>query len=84
MYLFLLHKNCLCQLKKIYNILQLRLHPSIYELKKKIDQGPNDKIYDIDLTYLKLELGKLLPKISQVSFSLNSLVIPLICPPLGP
>jgi len=38
--------------KKIYNILQLRLHPSIYELKKKIDQGPNDKIYDIDLSYL--------------------------------
>ena len=38
--------------KKIFNILQLRLHPSIYELKKKIDQGPNDKIYDIDLSYL--------------------------------
>ena len=38
--------------KKIFNILQLRLHPSIYELKKKIDQGSNDKIYDIDLSYL--------------------------------
>ena len=36
----------------IYNILQLRLHPSIIELKKKIDNGPKDKIYDIDLTYI--------------------------------
>lgn len=37
---------------KIYNILQLRLHPSIIALKEKIDNGPEDKIYDIDLTYL--------------------------------
>ena len=37
---------------KIYNILQLRVHPSIIALKKKIDEGPKDKIYDIDLTYL--------------------------------
>lgn len=38
--------------RKIYNILQLRLHPSVIELKKKIEEGPKDKIYDIDLTYL--------------------------------
>ena len=38
--------------KKIHNILQLRVHPSIVELKSKIDNGPKDKIYDIDLTYL--------------------------------
>lgn len=38
--------------KKIYNILQLRCHPSIIKLKKKIDDGPKNKIYDIDLTYL--------------------------------
>lgn len=38
--------------KKIYNILQLRCHPSIIALKKKIDEGPKNKIYDIDLTYL--------------------------------
>lgn len=37
--------------KNIYNILQLRLHPSVIELKNKIDNGPTDKIYDIDLTY---------------------------------
>ena len=37
--------------KNVYNILQLRLHPSVIELKKKIDEGPQDKIYDIDLTY---------------------------------
>lgn len=37
---------------KAYNILQLRLHPAIAALKKKIDNGPADKIYDIDLTYI--------------------------------
>lgn len=38
--------------KKVYTILQLRLHKSIIELKKQIENGPKDKIYDIDLTYL--------------------------------
>ena len=38
--------------KSIYNILQLRLHASIIALKKKVDEGPKDKIYDFDLTYL--------------------------------
>jgi len=38
--------------KKVYNILQLRLHQSIIELKEKIEKGPKDKIYDIDLTYI--------------------------------
>lgn len=36
----------------IFNILQLRLHPSIIELKKKIEEGPQDKIHDIELTYI--------------------------------
>jgi len=38
--------------KKIYTILQLRLHPSIIALKKKIENGPKEKIYDVDLTYI--------------------------------
>lgn len=38
--------------KRIWNILQLRVHPSIVALKQKIENGPKDKIYDIDLTYL--------------------------------
>lgn len=38
--------------KRVWNILQLRLHPSIIALKEKIDNGPKDKIYDVDLTYL--------------------------------
>lgn len=38
--------------KKVFNILQLRLHSAIIDLKKKIDQGPVDKIYDLDLTYI--------------------------------
>ena len=37
---------------KAYNILQLRLHDSIIALKKKIEEGPKDKVYDIDLTYI--------------------------------
>jgi len=38
--------------KEIYTILQLRLHPSVIELKKKIQNGSKDKIYDIDLSYI--------------------------------
>ena len=37
---------------KAYNILQLRLHDKIAELKKKVENGPSDKVYDIDLTYI--------------------------------
>ena len=38
--------------QKVWNILQLRLHKSIIELKKKVDAAPKDKIFDVDLTYL--------------------------------
>ncbi len=38
--------------KKVYNILQLRVHQSIIDLKKKIEAAPKDKIFDVDLTYL--------------------------------
>lgn len=38
--------------RKVYNILQLRLHQSIIDLKEKIEKGPKDEIYDIDLTYI--------------------------------
>ncbi|CAL2082983.1 Gfo/Idh/MocA family oxidoreductase [Tenacibaculum sp. 190524A05c] len=38
--------------KKIWNVLQLRMHPSIIKLKEKVDNAPVDKIFDIDLTYL--------------------------------
>ena len=37
---------------RVSNILQLRLHPSILALKNKIENGPEDKIYDVDLTYI--------------------------------
>ena len=37
--------------KKINSILQLRLHPAIIALKKKIVAGPRDKVYDVDLGY---------------------------------
>ena len=38
--------------KRIYHILQLRLHPAILKLQQKIAQGPADKVYDVDLTYI--------------------------------
>ncbi len=38
--------------KKIYTVLQTRLHPKIIELKNRISNGPKNKIYDIDLTYI--------------------------------
>lgn len=38
--------------KKVFNILQLRLHPSIIALKERMQNGPKDKIYDIDLSYI--------------------------------
>ncbi len=37
---------------KAYTILQLRLHDSIVALKKKVEEGPKDKTYDVDLTYI--------------------------------
>ncbi len=38
--------------KKIYTILQLRLHPAIIALHEKIAKGPADKVYDVDLSYI--------------------------------
>jgi UDP-N-acetyl-2-amino-2-deoxyglucuronate dehydrogenase len=38
--------------RKIFTVLQLRLHPKIIELREKIRNGPRDKVYDIDLTYV--------------------------------
>jgi len=38
--------------RKIHTILQLRLHPAICRLREKVQNGPADKIYDIDLTYI--------------------------------
>lgn len=37
---------------KIYTILQLRLHPAIINLKKKVEQTPLQHTFDIDLTYI--------------------------------
>jgi len=38
--------------QRVWNILQLRLHQSIIDLKKKVNAAPKDKIFDVDLTYL--------------------------------
>lgn len=38
--------------KNIYSILQLRLHPSVIELKKKVDESDSEKVFDVDLSYI--------------------------------
>ncbi len=38
--------------KKIFTILQLRLHPAIIELREKVQKAPAGKKFDIDLKYI--------------------------------
>ncbi|NBP71482.1 MAG: gfo/Idh/MocA family oxidoreductase, partial [Cytophagia bacterium] len=38
--------------KKVYTILQLRLHPAIIALRDRVVNGPKDKIYDVKLNYV--------------------------------
>jgi UDP-N-acetyl-2-amino-2-deoxyglucuronate dehydrogenase len=37
---------------RVYNILQLRLHPAIIALKNEVARAPKDKVYEFDLTYI--------------------------------
>lgn len=37
---------------KVNSILQLRLHPSIIALKEKVENSAEDKIFDVELTYM--------------------------------
>lgn len=38
--------------KKVYTILQLRLHPSIIALREKVLNSPKEKVYDVELKYI--------------------------------
>ncbi len=38
--------------RKIYTILQLRLHPALIALEEQIEQGPKDHTYAVDLSYI--------------------------------
>ena len=38
--------------KRVFTILQLRLHPSIIQLKKEIDEAPAGKVFEVDLDYI--------------------------------
>jgi len=38
--------------RKVNTIFQLRIHHSIIALKKEIEEGPADRVYDIDLSYI--------------------------------
>ncbi len=37
---------------RVYNVLQLRVHPSILELKEQVQKNRSGKKYEIDLTYI--------------------------------
>ncbi|MBS8273437.1 gfo/Idh/MocA family oxidoreductase [Thalassospira tepidiphila] len=37
--------------RRVYSILQLRLHPAILAIKEQVESSPN-KIHDVDLTYI--------------------------------
>ena len=38
--------------KKVFTVLQVRLHPVIRKLRETIRKGPGNKTYDLDLTYI--------------------------------
>lgn len=38
--------------RKVYNVLQLRMHPAIIALKEKISTEPKKEKYNVDLTYI--------------------------------
>jgi len=38
--------------RKVYTILQLRLHPALLELKRQVDAAPPGKVFDVNLTYI--------------------------------
>ncbi|MEZ4921377.1 MAG: Gfo/Idh/MocA family oxidoreductase [Saprospiraceae bacterium] len=38
--------------KRVYTILQLRLHPAVIELREKIAKAPADQVFDVDLAYI--------------------------------
>ncbi len=38
--------------KRVYNVLQLRHHPAIIELKRSIEDAPLNQTFEVDLTYI--------------------------------
>jgi len=38
--------------RRVWNVLQLRLHPAVRELREKVAVAPEDSVFDVDLTYL--------------------------------
>lgn len=38
--------------QKVYTILQLRVHPALIALKRRIDEEPKEKIHDVQLSYV--------------------------------
>ena len=47
-----LEEKCRETGRKAYNILQLRLHPSVIALRRKVQEAPPGAVFDVELTYL--------------------------------
>jgi UDP-N-acetyl-2-amino-2-deoxyglucuronate dehydrogenase len=47
-----LEELCIETGQQVHNILQLRLHPSVIALKKRVEQAPVNTKFDVDLSYL--------------------------------
>jgi len=38
--------------RRVYTVLQLRLHPALMKLRERVAAEPRDKVHDVDLTYI--------------------------------
>lgn len=38
--------------RRVWNLLQLRHHPKVLEIKKMVDEAPENQVFDLDLTYI--------------------------------
>lgn len=47
-----LEEKCRETGREVYNILQLRLHPSVIALREKVRQAPPGAVFDVELTYI--------------------------------
>ncbi|MBN8681321.1 MAG: Gfo/Idh/MocA family oxidoreductase [Chitinophagales bacterium] len=38
--------------RRVWNLLQLRHHPKVLEIKKMVEEAPENQVFDLDLTYI--------------------------------
>ena len=65
------------EMEKIWNILQLRVHPAIIKLRNKIKLDKSNSKYDIDLTYLHQEVNGIIV-LGKVMFRNRVELLPIL------